>query len=452
MHANCPSIDTWHASVPRNAKPAAYFGIGVLLVWGLGFGLWAGFAPIDGAVVAPGSFVATGENKHIQHLEGGIVRDILVHEGQLVEKGDVLIRLDDTVANAKVKRLNKRYYQLLAMQARLRAEARFASELVLPPELLKAVDDPNVATMIALQKDELDARQTKIGAEIEVLNKEIAGINETIAGYKAQVAATDQQLKLFRQERADKEELLKRSLVRRTDVLALQRADARLAGDLGQFMSRIADSKERIARAEQQIAHIRSATVQRAIEELRGTEAEIQDINEQVRAARDVAARVEVKAPVRGIVVKLNQHTPGGVVGSGATIVELLPVNAELIIESRVLPSDISNVKEGQEALVRIAALNHRSTPMIKGKVVYVSADAVSENDTRALARLPNAAHGMFVLRIRLDEADLNAKAPDFQPTPGMPGDVFVKTGERTFFQYLMKPLTDSFSKAFREQ
>lgn len=451
MHAECPSIDSWHASVPRSTRTATRLGFGILLAWILGFGLWGGLAPIEGAVVAPGSFVATGENKLVQHLEGGIVRDILTSEGALVEQGQVLVRLDDTAAKAKVERLSKRYFQLLALQARQRAETRSEDALMLSDELKAASSDPQVAALIELQKDEMAARRAKTNAEIEVLNKEIAGIRETIKGFETEVASTKEQLKLFQDERADKEELLKRSLVRRTDVLAVQRADARLAGDLGQMLSRIADSNERIARAEQQITQVQSAAVQKALEDLRSTEGELQDISEQIHAAQDVAARVEVRSPVRGIVVKLNQHTPGGVVAPGATIVELLPVNAELIIESRLLPTDIANVKEGQDAQVRISGLNQRMTPMMAGKVVYVSADAVSDQDARTLARLPAASHGMFVVRVKLDEADMKKKAPGFEPTPGMPADVFVKTGKRTFFQYLMKPLSDSFSNAFRE-
>ena len=191
--------------------------------------------------------------------------------------------------------------------------------------------------------------------------------------------------------------------------------------------------------------------MQKALEELRQTESELHDISEQIRAAQEVASRIEVTAPVQGVVVKLNQHTPGGVVGAGATILELLPIEDELIIESRLLPSDISNVQAGQLAQVRVAALNQRMTPMIDGHVVYVSADAVSETNTQALSRLPMASHGVFIVRVKLDEADLKAKAPDFRPMPGMPVDVFVKTGQRTFLQYLLQPLRDSFNNAFRE-
>jgi HlyD family secretion protein len=245
--------------------------------------------------------------------------------------------------------------------------------------------------------------------------------------------------------------LLRRNLVRRTDVLAVRRAEARMTGELGQLLSRISDSRERIARAEQQIAQLKSAAVQKAVEELRLAETEHDDLREQIRAARDIAERIEIAAPVRGIVVKLNHNTSGGVIAPGAPILDLLPINNELVIESRVMPADISHVKEGQLAQVRISALNQRVTPMIDARVVYVSADAVSDQDPRKLA-IPQATNqGMFVVRIRIDDADLLAKAGEFRPTPGMPADVFIRTEQRTFFQYLMKPIVDSFSRAFRE-
>jgi HlyD family secretion protein len=162
--------------------------------------------------------------------------------------------------------------------------------------------------------------------------------------------------------------------------------------------------------------------------------------------------RIEVQAPVRGIVVKLNYHTRGGVISPGASLMELLPVNDELIIEARVLPNEVIHVKNDLPALVRLSALNQRVTPFIMGRVVYVSADAVSDNDPRRAAMPGAGTHGSFVVRIELDKTDLLSKAHNFVATPGMPAEVFIKTGERTFVQYLLKPLGDSFARAFREQ
>ena len=191
---------------------------------------------------------------------------------------------------------------------------------------------------------------------------------------------------------------------------------------------------------------------QKTIEEMRATETELDDLQEQIRAARDVLDRVEVRAPVRGIVVKLNQHTPGGVIGAGTVILELLPVNDELVIEARLNPSEIGHVKPGQQALVRLTALNQRLTPMVEGKVVYLSADAVgAQSSARTKAEQEASQRPSYVVRVRLSEQDVHIKVQTFQPTPGMPADVFIKTGERTFFDYMMRPVWDSFSRAFRE-
>jgi HlyD family secretion protein len=155
---------------------------------------------------------------------------------------------------------------------------------------------------------------------------------------------------------------------------------------------------------------------------------------------------------VRGIVVKLNQYTPGGVIAPGGVILELLPVNDELMIEARVNPSDITHVKEGQRALVRLTALNQRLTPMIEAKVIYLSADIVSDRSVRRSNESDTAKRDAFVVRVRLDERDMHNKVDEFQPTPGMPADIFIETGQRTFVNYLMRPVFDSFSRAFREQ
>ena len=208
-----------------------------------------------------------------------------------------------------------------------------------------------------------------------------------------------------------------------------------------------------MARAEQQIAQVRSAAMQKAIEELRATETELDDVQEQTRAAQDVVDRIEVRAPVRGIVVKLHQHTAGGVIAAGAVILELLPVNDELIIEARLNPSEIWHVKAGQRALVKLTALNQRVTPMIEGKVDL----PVGRCRGRPAPQLGKSASTSRPRVLRMSCASgstsrtCGSRPTNFRPTPGMPADVFIKTGERTFFDYIMRPVLDSFSRAFRE-
>ena len=446
------SMDEWHRGLHASVRKPILIGAAILVICVGGFGAWTMAAPLEGAVVVSGSFVATSQNKHVQHLEGGILREVLVKEGDLVEAGQPLLRLDDTSATSKLRRLLVRNYRLAVMKARLEAELDGKTNFAAPKSIAAQVHDPEIRAIIERQGLELRARRTKLANEEEVLKKEIAGLQESRTGYAAQAKSTKERLQLFGEELRDKQHLLEQRLTRRSDVLALRRSEAALTGDLGTNTARIADAKERIARAEQQIAQLRSAATQKTIEELRTTETELDDLQEQIRAARDVVERTEVRAPVRGIVVKLNQHTAGGVIGAGSVILELLPVNDELVIEARLDPSDIWHVKNGQEALVRLTALNQRLTPMVQGKVIYLSADALATQYGVNLKTEPNPPHRPhYVVRVRLDQDDVHTKVHAFQPTPGMPADVFIKTGERTFFEYIMRPVWDSFSRAFRE-
>lgn len=450
MSAGIPSLNQWHRSVRSNVKWPTMVGLTTLIVWAGGFGVWAGIAPLDGAVVAPGTFVATGQNKQIQHFEGGIISEMLVQEGDTVEQNQPLVRLDETASRAKLRRLILRRYRLMTMQARLDAEVGGRETFVMPAALANEQSDPEVRVIFDRQQNEMLTRRAKRVAEEQVLRREIAGLRESMTGYEAQAQSIKQRQTLFAEELKDKRDLLERQLMRKTEVLAIQRSEAGLSGELGEIIGRIADSNERVARAEQQVTQIRSAAIQKSVEELRETEGELDDIQEQIRAAEDILKRTEIRSPVRGVIVKLHQHTNGGVVAPGAVILEILPVNDALLIEARVSPSDISHVTSGQEALVRLSALNQRMTPMIKAKVIYLSADAVTEQSTQYKDQ-KQSGRDSFVVRVALDDTDVRDKTTAFRPTPGMPAEVFIKTGERTFFEYMMRPVMDSFSRAFRE-
>ncbi|MGE3521134.1 MAG: HlyD family type I secretion periplasmic adaptor subunit [Vicinamibacterales bacterium] len=445
-----PASKQWYENVPRSSRGLIVAGVAVLLIWGIGFGAWAAMAPLDGAIVAAGRFVATGQNKMVQHLEGGILRETLVREGEQVEEQQPLVRLDTTATRAKLRRLELREYRLSAIQARLAAEISSHASLEVPAELAARMDDPEVKAIVDGQAVELGAKRSRLDAEELVLRKEISALQESINGFKAQEVSLRSRLTTFDDELRDKNLLMDRQLARRSEVYALQRAQAGLSGDLGELVGRIADARERIARAEQQIVQVRSAAVQQSVEDLRKAEADYDDVEEQIRAARDVVERSEVRAPVRGIVVKLNYNTAGGVIGAGDVILELLPTNDGLMIEARVKPGDILHIQRGQQALVRLSALNQRVTPMVEGEVEYVSADAVPEREQNLTAASVDRASS-FIVRVKLAEGDARHKAGDFRPTPGMPADIYIKTTQRTFFEYMLRPLRDSFSRAFRE-
>ncbi|MCP5000938.1 MAG: HlyD family type I secretion periplasmic adaptor subunit, partial [Hyphomicrobiales bacterium] len=266
-------------------------------------------------------------------------------------------------------------------------------------------------------------------------------IREEIAGLKSQRTATQAQLVFIGDELKGQQKLFDKGLSQITKLLALKRAKAKLDGENGKLIADIGRAKVRLTETEARIVHLKSQRKKEAIEEMRKVNRELADVAERIKAARDVLARVEIRSPVNGAVVKLLHHTRGGVVSPGQQILELLPMEDELLVEAFIRPIDIDVVKKGDRAQLRLTAFNQRVTPTVVGRVIYVSADAIESK---------TAGQFFYVSRIRVDKADVK-KIADLKPAPGMPVEVYINTGERTFFEYLLKPISDSFSRAFRE-
>lgn len=436
----------WYASVPRSARMFTLFGSVVLVGTVLGFGVWGGTAPIAGAVVASGVFVVTGQNKIVQHLEGGVIKDIAVKEGDRVEPQQVLITLDDTTAKAELRRLELRFARLQAMAARLLTEIKERDEIEFPASLLESAHDPDIAPIIESQKLTFEARRQSLKSEIATIEEGINALGERVEGARLQMIGVKEQLRLLAEEIEGKVQLVKSGFIRKPELLALQRIEANLQGETGRLQGEMGDAKERMARGREQIAAARKAAIKTAVEQLHDVRGELSDVRERIRTARGVLDRIQIVAPVKGVVVKLRYHTPGGVIEAGKAILEILPLQTEVIIEVRVRPQDIDHVKRGQRAMVRLTALNQRLTPMIAGTVVYVSADAVPD-EKKGAQQTPN---DIYLARVALDPQDA-ATLPGFTPTPGMPAEVYITTSERTFFEYLTRPIRDSMARAFRE-
>lgn len=438
---------SWHAGLPRSTRMATLGGIVIIAATVMGFGVWGSTAPIAGAVVASGVFVATGENKTIQHLEGGVIRKIDVREGNIVEAGQTLIELDPTAPQAELRRLIVRQIRLVAEDTRLQAEIREQDVIKFPEDLTEKASDPEVKEILDTQRMTLLARRNNLKSDIAAVDASIKAIEERIEGSKVQLDSVKRQMHLLDEDIDTKKYLLQSGLVKKPDVLLLQRSKVNLEGEVGRIMADIGDAKERIARSQEQITGLRRDAVKKAYDQLRDVRSELADVNERVLSARAVVNRVTVVAPVRGVVVKMRYHTEGGVVEPGKPIMEILPLNAELIIEARVRPQDIDSVKRGQHAMVRLTALSQRVTPMVSGEVIYLSADSLA--DERKSQQVGPT--DVYVIRVRLNP-DESSALPDFNPTPGMPAEVYIKSSERTFVQYIAKPLVDSMSRAFRER
>jgi HlyD family secretion protein len=426
----------------RDMRGSAWLGIGAIAGAFALFALWALAAPLSGAVIAMGSFVSGTQNRIVQHLEGGIVAEILVREGDVVEAGQLLVRLDETAARAMLHRHELRHALALAEIARLRAEQAGAHSVSFPPELFAMAEaDTSVAEIIDAQRDEFEARNGRVENEIEMVAQRGSAIAEEISGLEAKRGSVDTQLDLIGQELAAMESLYEDGFTTLSRVLALRRAEAQLTGELGQVQADIARARERMTEIDRQMAHLEAEAREATAQELGAAEAALADAQGQAETARDVLDRLELRSPVRGIVVTLSENTTGGVVGSGENILEIVPLDDELVVEARVAPGDIDQVRIGGEARVRLSAFNQRTTPAIDGEVIYVSADTVGEGE-------PGGAH--YVARIRLHMAAASG-VNELVPSAGMPAEVFISTGARTFAEYLMRPVLDSFSRAFRE-
>ena len=435
---------SWYAEVPRSIRKQTIFGLILLALSFGGFGAWAFNAPLAAAVVAQGSFVATGQNKIIQHLEGGIIKQILVQEGQHVNEGDPIVLLDETAALANERQLILRRARLEAINARLQAELSGKAAISFPKALLAQRPDPEIAAILDSQLLNFKGSKLKVERDLQLLKSNIEALEFRAGGYAELQKSMSRQLGFLRDEYAGKKTLLKQGLIRKTEINAMQRAMADAEGQIGRLGAEVAETNAQIKKHEEQIAQTVAAYQQASLDEMQTIEAELDSVREQTRNAENVVKRSSINAPVSGTVVRLHYHTSGGVVESGKAIAEILPTDVPLILEVQVPRTDIDSVKIGQSAVVRLTALNQRTTPVLGGEVYYVSADSLPDKSQV----VPSEA---YLARISISASELK-RVPGFSPTPGMPAEIMIQTAERTFADYIAKPVVDSMYRAFREQ
>lgn len=435
---------TLYSAVPRSVRKHLTFGLALMVIALGGFGAWAFRAPLAAAVMAPGSFVATGRNKVVQHLEGGIIREILVREGDIVRQNQTLLRLDETAAQANKRELELRRARLEAINSRLRAEIDWADAPDFPAYLQsRSEKDPAIAAIMSEQMTAFTAARARIEGAIGLLQSNINAGQSRISGYQGQLTSLQTQIGLLREDHGTREQLFTRGLVRRSEVNALARAIADAQGQIERLMSQIAETEEIVRKSEREIEQTRTEHRQTSLDETQSIRAELDSVREQSLKAADVLKRVEILSPVTGVIVRMYYHTAGGVIEAGKPIIEILPQDAPLVIETHVSRADIDDVAVGQRAAVRLTALNQRTTPVLEGELVYISADALA-TETNGIPQ------EIYVARIALPASELD-RVRGFRPMPGMPAEVLIETAARTFAQYLIKPVQDSLSRAFRE-
>jgi len=429
-------------SIPTNDKPERLIGLLILLLAFGGFTTWAMLAPLEGAAVAPGVIAVESARKTVRHLDGGIVSEIRVREGDRVNEGDVLIRLDDTEASAQLEIARGQFLALRAQEARLIAERDDLANIPFPPDLLAADDDPRLAEAIAGEQRVFEERRRSLRGEQQVLEQRRDQLQEQIRGLEALIASKTKRIDLYQEEIAGLVKLFDKGLGDKRLLREYERLSAELQGERAQHQSDIAAARIQIGETEIQIAQLKRKFTSDVVTELREVETKIADLRERMRALGKQLERTVVRAPVSGSVVGSSVHTVGGVIRPGEQLLDIVPDGESLVIEARVNPIDIDRVAPGLEADLRLSALNARTTPVIQGRVLTVSADRLLD---------PATNHPYYLARIEVTPEGL-AKLEGRTLQAGMPVEALIKTGERTFFDYLVRPLTDRVAQAFREE
>jgi len=417
-------------------------GLAVIGLFIGGFGGWATLAPLSSAAVAPGAVRVDGHRKTVQHMEGGIIRELAVREGDYVTKGQLLLRIDDTQAAAALTALHGQYDALQAQAARLVAERDGLPAIAFPADLADRCREPSTHMICAGQERIFDDRKRSLAGEIDILRQRIDQLRAEIDGRAAQSAAFEKQIALVAEQTKGVAPLVKMNLLPKPRLLALQQQAASLEGNRGEQQAEVAKNEQSIGETRLQIADLVNKQQTDISNALRDTQDKIADIEEKIRAAADVQHRTDVVAPQSGKVVNLRFFTPGGVVKPGDPILDIVPQNDALIIDAQIRPLDIAAVHPGLKAEVRLTAFKQRRMPIVNGTVTYVSADSLADART---------GQAYYAAHVEIDPKEL-ARLRDVKLYPGMPAEVFVITGERTFLQYLADPLRESFARAFREQ
>lgn len=424
---------------PRGYLLSGYIMLAVLLG---GFGIWSVTARISGAVIASGQIEVEQHRQVVQHLDGGIVEQIAVQDGDLVQAGDLLIKLDGSVLASELVIVEGQLYEIQARRARMTAERDDAPTITFPPELQAlAQQRPEVAEQMEGQVKLFEARAETLSKQIGQMAERRAQTESRIAGIDAQIVALQSQLALILKELADQQALLDKGLAQASRVLALQREEARMRGSAGELAASRAQALESISELELEILRLEAARREEANTTLRDLGFQELELAERRRALVERISRLEIRAPVSGVVLGMQVTTPRAVLRPADPVLYLIPQDRPLLIAAQVSPIHVDEVFPGQEARLHFASFSARTTPELMGQVVVVSADALHDQNTQA---------SYYRAEIMLQPGELE-KLGDLVLLPGMPVEAYIKTEDRTPMSYLLKPFTDYFKKAFRE-
>jgi HlyD family type I secretion membrane fusion protein len=426
-------------SVPDWRVPAI---AGYVLIVGtfLVLGGWSAFARLDSAITATGVVSAETNRKTVQHLEGGIVREIHVREGQHVQAGQVLFRLDRTQAKAGYELQRNQLDSAIAQEARLIAERDGQDQIALPQELLDRADDPNVKRAIADQVAQFQERCGSLKGGVQILDAKIDQYQLEIEGLKQERSGTANQLGFVNEELVDVRHLFEKQLTQKSRLMLLERERSRLEGLIGRSTADESKARNGIEEARLQIRQLRQKFEEDVANSMLETRQKINDLREKVRVAQDVLSRVDILSPSTGVAQNLRVFTSSGVVKAGEPMVDVVPERDALIVQAHVQPQDTENLQPGMPAEVRFSSFQTRILPIIVGKVESISRDRLVDEQTK---------QPYFLAQVVVD--DIPSFVKD-RLSAGMPADVIFPTGERTVLDYLVRPLKDRLRIVMREK
>jgi HlyD family type I secretion membrane fusion protein len=420
--------------------PLIRAGLGVILLGGAALAAWAAWAPLSGAIIAPGFVKVDLNRKVVQHQEGGIVRDIRVRDGDRVRAGQPLVVIEDVRVDAAVDLLSTQLVAERAKAARLAAEAAYAPRIDFPRDVERRQDELKVTELLNRERALFRSRRDAVESQIAALRRQARETAEEAAALTDKITAETRAIQLQREELKANEELLRQNYVQKTRVLTLQRAVAEYEARHGEHRAELSRARQRTSELDLRILAAQNAYRQSATDELKEATARIFDLEERLRPSRDAAARQHVTAPISGEVVGLRVFTAGAAVGPRDVLMEIVPEDKTLIVEARIRPEDVNHVRPGTQAEIRLTAYQNRATPLVQGRVSYVSADRLVEAQTG----VPYYVVHVTVPTSALEQVDLKMQA-------GMPAEVFLRTDERTTLDYLLAPVTAYLRRAMRE-
>ena len=417
----------------KEARGIIRSGLAVIVVGAAAFLLWGFWAPLSGAIIAPGYVKVDLNRKVVQHQEGGIVRAIRVRDGDLVTEGQELLLLDDVRIDAQLDLLRTQLDAERAKTARLEAERSLAPKPVFPKDLLKDEYRTREEALFRARREALDS-------QIAVLRKQIRETVEEGEELTRQIAAEERALKLQKDELESNERLLAQGYVQRTRLMTLQRAVAEYEARYAEHRAELSKSRQRASELEFRVLSMRNTYVQAATDELKESQTRMFDLEERIRPSRDASERQKITAPIAGEVVGLRVFTAGSVIGPRDVLMEIVPKEKRLIVEARIRPEDINHVKQGSEADIRLTAYQSRTTPLVAGTVTYVSGDRLVEQQT-----------GQPYYTVHIDVPEKALSDANLKLQAGMPAEVFIRTDQRSALDYLLAPVTTYLRRAMRE-